>query len=82
MNAQKEYEISDPVKTSYGYHIIMRLPLSGESLLFSAQGNPTVARVTVAQNAITKTLDDYYVAHPATFIDGLDELDLTQFIEE
>lgn len=82
VKAQKEYEISDPVKTSYGYHIIMRLPLSGESLLFSAQGTPTVARATVAQNALTKTLDDYYAAHPATYIDGLEDLDLTQYIEK
>ena len=82
VNGQKEFEISDPVKTSYGYHIIMRLPLSGESLLFSAQGNPTVARVTVSQNALTKTLDDYYAAHPATYIEGLEDLDLTQYIEK
>ena len=82
VKAQKEYEISDPVKTSYGYHVIMRLPLSGDSLLFSVQGNPTVARVTVAQNALTKELDDYYAAHPATFIDGLEDLDLTQYIEK
>lgn len=82
VNAQKEYEISDPVKTSYGYHIIMRLPLSAESLLFSAQGTPSAARVSVAQNAITKTLDDYYAEHPATYIEGLEELDLTQFVQE
>ena len=82
VNGQKEFEISDPVKTSYGYHIIMRLPLSGDSLLFSPQGNPTVARLTVSQNALTKTLDDYYAAHPATYIDGLEDLDLTQYIEK
>ena len=82
VNGQKEYEISDPVKTSYGYHIIMRLPLSGDSLLFSPQGNPTVARLMVSQNALTKTLDDYYAAHPATYIEGLEDLDLTQYIEK
>ena len=82
VTGQKEFEISDPVKTSYGYHIIMRLPLSGDSLLFSPQGNPTVARVTVSQNALTRTLDDYYAAHPATYIEGLENLDLTQYIEK
>ena len=82
VTGQKEFEISDPVKTSYGYHIIMRLPLSGDSLLFSPQGNPTVARVTVSQNALTRTMDDYYAAHPATYIEGLEDLDLTQYIEK
>ena len=81
VNAQQAFEISDPVKTSYGYHIIMRLPLSGESLLFSAQGNPSMARVSVAQNALTKLLDEYFEAHPATYIDGLEELDLTKFVK-
>ena len=82
VNAQKEYEISDPVKTSYGYHIIMRLPLTADDLLFSAQGTPSAARTWVAQNAITKTLDDYYAAHPVTCLEGLEELDLTQYIEK
>lgn len=82
VNALEEFEVSDPVKTSYGYHIIMRLPLSGDSLLFSVQGNPSVARVSIAQDAIAKTLDDYYAEHPATYIEGLEDLDLTQFIME
>jgi len=76
------YEISDPVKTSYGYHVIMRLPLSGDSQIMSAQGTPTTARSIVSENAITKLLDDYYAEHPASYMEGLEKLDLTQFIQK
>ena len=82
VKAQESFEISDPVKTSYGYHIIMRLPLSGESLLFSVQGNPTTARSTVSQDALAKELDDYFVGHEMTYMEGLEDLDLTQYIKE
>ena len=78
--ALAEYEVSDPIQSSYGYHIIMRLPLKGDSLLFSAQGNPQTARTTVAQERITKALDDYFAAHPPVYAEGLEELDLTQYI--
>ena len=76
------YEISDPVKTSYGYHIIMRLPLSADSQITSVQGTPTTARSIVSENAITKLLDDYYAEHPASYMEGLEKLDLTQFIQK
>ena len=77
-----EYEVSDPVQSTYGYHIILRLPLSGDSLLFSAQGTPQVARISVAQESITRDLDAYYTAHPPVFAEGLEELDLTPYIIE
>ena len=80
VNAQKEYEISDPVKTSYGYHVIMRLPLSADSKLSTATGTPMTARESVAQNAITAELDQFFQDHPAEYIEGLEELDLTQYI--
>ena len=76
------YEISDPVKTSYGYHVIMRLPLSADSQISSVQGTPMTARSIVAENAITKLLDDYYAEHPASYMEGLEELDLTRFIQK
>ena len=76
-----EYEISDPVKTSYGYHVIMRLPLSADSKLSTATGTPVTARESVAQNAITAELDQYFQDHPAEYIEGLEELDLTQYIK-
>ena len=82
LKAQQPFEISDPVQSEYGFHIIMRLPLSGESLLFSPQGTPQIARVAVAQERITKDLDDYYTANPPVYAEGLEDLDLTQFIIE
>ena len=80
VNALKDFEVSEPVQSSYGYHIIMRLPLTGESLLFSPQGTPQTARVSVAQEKITHDLDDYYAAHPPVYAEGLEDLDLTQYI--
>ena len=82
LKAQQPFEISDPVQSEYGFHIIMRLPLSGESLLFSPQGTPQIARVAVAQERITKDLDDYFTANPPVYAEGLEDLDLTQFIVE
>ena len=82
LKAQQPFEISDPVQSEYGFHIIMRLPLSGESLLFSPQGTPQIARVAVAQERITKDLDEYYTANPPVYAEGLEDLDLTQFIVE
>ncbi len=82
LKAQQPFEISDPVQSEYGFHIIMRLPLSGESLLFSPQGTPQIARVAVAQERITKDLDEYYTANPPVYAKGLEDLDLTKFIVE
>lgn len=75
------YAVSDPVKTSYGYHVILRLPLSAESLLSSSQGSPITARKSVAQDGIAKLFDDYFAANPAEYADGLKELDLTKYIQ-
>ena len=76
------YELSDPVQSSYGYHIILRLPLNAESLLFSAQGTPRTARLTIAQERLTRDLDDYFAAHPPVYAEGLEDLDLAKYIQE
>ena len=80
VKALKDYEVSDAVQSDYGFHIIMRLPLGGDSLLFSPQGTPQTARVSVAQEKISHDLDDYYAAHPPVYAEGLEDLDLTQYI--
>ncbi len=81
VKALGEYEISDPVKTSYGYHVILRLPLKSDSTLMNGQSSPVNARVNVAQNGITKTLDAWFEAHPASYAEGVEGLDLTKFVK-
>ncbi len=81
VKALGEYEISDPVKTSYGYHVIVRLPLRSDSTLMNGQSSPVTARQSVAQNGITKALDTWFEAHPATYAEGLEALDLTKFVK-
>ena len=81
VKALGEYEISDPVKTSYGYHVIVRLPLKSDSTLMNGQSSPVTARQSVAQNGITKALDTWFEAHPATYAEGLEALDLTKFVK-
>lgn len=81
VKALGEYEISDPVKTSYGYHVIVRLPLRSDSILQNGQSSPISARKSVAQNGITKQLDAYFEAHPAAYAEGLEELDLAKYVK-
>ena len=81
VKALGEYEISDPVKTSYGYHVIVRLPLRSDSTLMNGQSSPVTARQSVAQNGITKALDTWFEAHPATYAEGVEALDLTKFVK-
>ncbi len=81
VSEQEPYEVSDPVKTSYGYHIIMRLPLDSEGLLFSSMGTPETARRTIAQEEIARILDEYYEANPPQFMEGLEDIDLLQYIK-
>jgi len=80
VKALEDYGVSDPVQSTYGYHVILRLPLKGDSLLFSPQGTPSTARSTMAQSDINAKLDAFYEANPATFADGLEALDLTQYL--
>ncbi|MCR5577253.1 MAG: peptidylprolyl isomerase [Oscillospiraceae bacterium] len=79
--ALEPYEVSDPVETYYGYHVIMRLPLRADCLLYSAQGMPVSARAEVAAVGMSKELDDFVEANPVVYADGIEDLDLMKFIK-
>ena len=76
----EDYGVSDPVESTYGYHVILRLPLDADSLLFSAQGTPSTARSQMAQEDLSEKLDAFYTANPPTYAEGLEALDLTQYL--
>lgn len=76
-----EYAVSDPVETAYGYHVIMRLPLKGDAPLTNLQGTSATARQELAQKRITEELDAFQTEHPAEFAEGLEDFDLTPYIQ-
>ena len=56
--AQEAYQVSDVVETGVGFHIIMTLPLDADALVFSASGNPSVARSLYAEADYNQALAD------------------------
>ena len=79
--ALEPFEISDPVESVYGYHVIMRLPLRPDSLLYSAQGTPTTARQEVAVVGMNGELTAFVEANPVACAEGIEELDLAKYLK-
>ena len=63
-----EYEVSDVVETDYGYHVIMRLPLTGDDLCSGSDGYPVPLRALVAENLFTVELDKWIDEAQAEFV--------------
>ena len=74
-------EVSDPVESAYGYHVIMRLPLCAESLLYSAQGMPVTGREEAAVAGMNEKLAAFIEANPVTYAEGIEDLDLTKYLK-
>ena len=78
--ALEEYEVSEPILSAYGYHVIMRLPLSAEMTMdYSQAGTPLDARAVYANeqfNAMMSSRIEQSVFTPA---EGF-ALDLTEYL--
>ena len=57
--ALDKYEVSDVVKSNYGYHVIMRLPLSGDDLCTSDEGYPVELRALVAESLFNEQFEQW-----------------------
>ena len=58
VNALEDYQVSEPVESRYGYHIIMRLPLAIDTVLkTSDSGTPLTARALAANQEYGEKLD-------------------------
>jgi parvulin-like peptidyl-prolyl isomerase len=81
--ALDEYQVSDIVESSYGYHIIIRLPFDPDAVVSysSSTGLPTTARELYATNEYTQALDEYLDNMSVQYMDGFEQVDLTQFIK-
>ena len=60
-NALEEHQVSDPVLTSYGYHVIIRLPFDPDRVVeYSYEGTPLTARSLAANAEYASRMDAQY----------------------
>ena len=77
-----EYELSGIVETSYGYHILLGMPLSPDGLVdYSSEGTPMNARMMFANTDYGVKLDEYASNVKVEYVNNFQFPDLTEYIK-
>ena len=78
-----EYAVSEPILSAYGYHVIMRLPLSAEMTVeFTDAGTPLTARSLCADAQFDARMTARFEQSVLTLNDEVAALDLTEYLTE
>ena len=80
--ALDSYKFSDVVETSYGYHVIMRLPLAGDAKILSSDGSASTGRLLCANKAFTEGMTEAVEARALEYAEGFEFIDLSKFVRE
>ena len=83
-NALEDYAVSDVVETSYGYHILMRLPLSPDAIVEfnSSTGAPRTARMLAANQEYAEKLQQKAAELELSWLPGHEAPDLMSYVAE
>ncbi len=74
-----EYELSGVVKSDYGYHIILRLPLkAGAAVEFTSETDMTPLSYYVAQDMFTAETDNWAEESKVEYTDTYKKMDLAE----
>lgn len=73
----EEYQVSDPVLSEYGYHVIIRLPITGETTL---DDGSTIAD-KAANQAMASRLDEFVEAQEFSYAPGVEPVDLLAYLK-
>ena len=77
-----EYEVSDPVKSSYGYHVIMRLPLKSTDLCSGEDGYPIALSALVAQEQFNTQFEQWVKNAKVEFVGKYKNYDFASLFTE
>ncbi len=78
----EEYGLSEPVQSSFGYHIILRLPIDPDGTYTDSSGSGAPLRAAAAQAAMSEQLMDMAEDLDVTWEDGFEKLDLAEIFGE
>ena len=78
----KDYEISDPVKSQFGYHVIIRLPLNPDSIIgYTQMGTPVSVRANAANIEYQTRMQDYMKNLTLDYSEGFESPNLLDYIK-
>lgn len=78
----QDYEISDPVKSPFGYHVIIRLPLNPDSIIgYTQMGTPVSVRGNVANIEFNDRLHRYMDKLTLDYSEGFEKPNLLDYIK-
>lgn len=70
-DALEEYQVSDPVKSDYGYHVIISLPADADRVMqYSSDGTPMSARAVAANSEFGSRMQECYERIDLSFAEG------------
>ncbi len=81
VNSMEDYELSEPVKTSYGWHVIMRTPLGAQNLLRDSSGSMVPACWVYAQQKLGSELETYMAEATVEYAEGFEVPELVKYVK-
>ena len=82
VKALSEHEVSDPVESQYGFHVIMRLPSDADrTVSYSSDGKALSARYLAASDAYQTDISAYIDTLSCDFASGFEKPVITDYLK-
>ena len=82
VKALEAYEVSEPVQSDYGYHIILRLPDDPDSVIdYTSQNTPMTARKYWANADYAERMEAVLGETKLEYVPGFAQIELADFIK-